>query len=72
MASEKLTGIFPDLFGIIFDGWGCTNEHYVAIYATWVSNTNAAVRRLLSCAVQPLPDESLGKNADDFDLRLKI
>ena len=47
---------FPKTFGVIFDGWSCAGEHYIAIFATWVTKRGAVAERLLACGVQDLPD----------------
>ncbi len=61
----------PDRFGLIFDGWSCDGEHYIAIFATYVTSANTVVRRLLACGVQDLPldvaeAESFGFTAEDI------
>ncbi|MDP3780655.1 MAG: hypothetical protein Q8Q69_05650 [Nitrosopumilaceae archaeon] len=57
----------PERFGLIFDGWTCSREHYIAIYATYVEVSHGheiVMKRLLSCGVQSLPDEDDGNDYD--------
>jgi hypothetical protein len=61
----------PQRFGIIYDGWSCDGEHYIAIFATYSSPKGNVVHRLLSCGVQDLPAtnedvESFGFAAEDI------
>ena len=34
---DKVSDELPEKFGLIFDGWSLVGEHYIAIFATWVS-----------------------------------
>ena len=58
--------MIPDFFTIIFDGWSCTREHYIALYASWTNAQGIVIRRLIACGVQPLPDVLQGETAEDF------
>jgi hypothetical protein len=31
----KIGQEIPDEFGLLFDGWTCNREHYIAIFASW-------------------------------------
>ena len=62
----KLSEELPKTFGLIFDGWTMAGEHYIAVFATWVTNANQVIKRLLCCGVQDLPDEEAGEDAGDF------
>jgi hypothetical protein len=33
-----ITEDLPDSFGIIFDGWSCRNQHFIAVFATYMSD----------------------------------
>jgi hypothetical protein len=71
---EVKTSIYeelPEKFGIIFDGWSCDGEHYIAIFATWVNSSGGVCERLLACGVQDLPEnpvdaENFGFTAEDI------
>ena len=54
----------PATFGIIFDGWSCNGEHYIALFATWTNTSGGVVHRLLACGVQDTPTDDL--SAQDF------
>ena len=58
--------MIPDFFAIIFDGWSCTREHYIALYASWTNAQGIVIRRLIACGLQPLPDLLHGETAEDF------
>ena len=60
IVKDAISDELPETFGLIFDGWSMAGEHYIAIFATWVNSKGNAVKRLLSCGVQKLPDEDLG------------
>lgn len=49
--------MLPETFGLIFDGWTCTGEHYIAIFATWTAEKGSVMKRLLSCGVQDVPED---------------
>ncbi len=71
VVQEYVSDELPNYFGLVFDGWTMNREHYIAIFATWtkrVGNNEIVLKRLLSCGVQPLPDEDNGENAEDFGL----
>ena len=46
-----------DSYGVIFDGWTCDKEHYVAIFASWVNESGGICERLLACGVHDLPED---------------
>ena len=56
----------PKSFGIVFDGWSCDGEHYLANFATWCNSSGGVVKRLLSCGVQDLPDGEILEDASAF------
>ena len=56
----------PPKFGLIFDGWSCDGEHYIACIATWTDKGGGLPKRLLSCGVQDLPDGVILQDASSF------
>ena len=66
IVKDAISDELPEIFGLMFGGWSMAGEHYIAIFATWVNSKGNAVKRLLSCGVQALPDEDLGEAATDF------
>ena len=33
-----ITDALPDNFGIVFDGWSCRNQHFIAVFATYTAD----------------------------------
>ena len=44
LVKEHIKESMPDTFGLIFDGWSCDSEHYIAIFATWVLPNGKVVK----------------------------
>lgn len=61
---KRMSKELPKTFGIIFDGWSCDREHYLANFAIWSNQSGGVVTRLLSCGVQDLPED--GQDASTF------
>lgn len=54
----------PDDFSIVFDGWLTSDAHYVALFASYLSNkSNGYLKQLLK--MSPDGDE----NSQDLELR---
>ena len=59
---SKIAEELPDTFGIIFDGWECGGEHYLAMFATWTRTNGSVAERLIGMVVQPPPPISTAPN----------
>ena len=57
--------IIPNSFGLIFDGWTCGTEHYIAIFATWSDGKGNVTTVLLCCGPQDEVDDD--DNDEDID-----
>ena len=62
----KIKADLPKQVGIIFDGWTCDSEHYIANVATWTNSNGGVPKRLLSCGVQDLADGNVIPSAANF------
>ena len=60
----ELQQILPETFGIIFDGWSCNDEHFLAIFFTFVNKSGGVEKRLVSFNVQDFPQ--IGESTGDF------
>ncbi len=60
----ELQQILPQTFGIIFDGWSCSGEHFLAVFFTFVNKSGGVEKRLVSFNVQDLPEN--GESSEDF------
>ena len=49
--------IIPNTFGLIFDGWTCGTEHYIAIFAAWSDGKGNVTTILLCCGPQDEVDD---------------
>lgn len=49
----KMQAILPPKFGLIFDGWSCGSDHYVAVFACFAVEN---IQKIYLLAFQPIPD----------------
>lgn len=47
-----LNAVNPKRFGLVFDSWTCTSDHYTAIFITWTDKMGSVQMLNLSCGVQ--------------------
>ena len=45
-------------FGITFDGWECSGEHYLAVFAAWTKRSGSVVERLNPNPNFPIPSSA--------------
>lgn len=53
---KKITDILPDRFALVFDGWSCSDTHYVALFATYPFDNVEGYESVL-LAFSPMGDE---------------
>eukprot|EP00171_Calliarthron_tuberculosum_P021943 IDg21943t1 len=56
LLSEKISALLPDKFAIVFDGWSSGITHYVAVFATFVTEDAKQYEHVLF-AFSPMGEE---------------
>jgi hypothetical protein len=44
LVKDYIKKCLPSSYGIIFDGWTCDSEHYIAIFATWTLSSGTVIK----------------------------